>query len=138
MNDFVSDSNLILVIDEKQDVLKQVKSALNAANYATCCCTDSQAALEAVDQNPPNLIISATSLNGASGLELCEQIKQRPGLEAVPVMFLSVGQIPDIIRRHDPHGGTYYLRKPFDEKVLLELVDRALHTPALVAANVGG
>jgi hypothetical protein len=49
----------------------------------------------------------------------------------VPVMFLSGGQIPDIIRRHDSGGGAYYIRKPFDSNVLLQLVDRTLQTPAM-------
>ena len=41
-------------------------------------------------------------------------------------MFLSAGQVPDIIRRSHVLGGTYYLRKPFDDAVLLELVGKAM------------
>jgi CheY-like chemotaxis protein len=136
MKDFTSDRFLVLVIEEKQEIVNQITSALAPANYATCCCATAQDALDAAEQSQPDLIISATSLNGAGGLELCEQIKQRPGMETVPVMFLSSGQIPDIIRRHDHMGGTYYLRKPFDSKVLQQLVDKALRTPALVGAVV--
>jgi CheY-like chemotaxis protein len=107
--------------------------ALASANYATCCCTTAETALAAVKEARPDLIICATSLNGASGLELCERIKQHPGLETAPVMFLSGGQIPDIIRRHGHMGGSYYLRKPFDPSVLVELADKAMQTPALVS-----
>jgi hypothetical protein len=49
----------------------------------------------------------------------------------VPAMYLSSGQIPDIIRRHDEMGGSYYLRKPFDPGVLLELADKAMQMPVL-------
>ncbi|MHB8901140.1 MAG: hypothetical protein ACYC6Y_20520, partial [Thermoguttaceae bacterium] len=52
-------------------------------------------------------------------------------LKGVPVMFLSGAQIPDIIRRSHAVGGTYYLRKPFDPGVLVELVDKALWMPQL-------
>jgi CheY-like chemotaxis protein len=48
-----------------------------------------------------------------------------------PVMFLSGTQVPDIIRRTHGAGGTYYLRKPFDGMVLLELIDKALASPRL-------
>jgi CheY-like chemotaxis protein len=135
MNNAACDQFMVLLIDEKQDVLQSVASTLSAAHYATCCCTSAGAALAAAQQNPPSLIISATNLAGLSGVELCHRIKQRPGLEAVPVMFLSAGQIPDIIRRRDPSGGTYYLRKPFEPHVLLKLVDKALQTPALAGAS---
>ena len=60
----------------------------------------------------------------------CRQINQQPGLEDVPVMFLSGAQLPDIIRRSHQAGGTYCLRKPFDPTVLVELIDRTLAAPA--------
>lgn len=138
MNNVACDQLLVLLIDEKQEILKHVASTLAAANYATCCCTSPETALAAAEDNPPNLIISATSLTGISGVELCQRIRHHPGLESVPVMFLSAGQIPDIIRRHDTYGGTYYLRKPFDSNVLLKLVDKAMQTPALATTNAGG
>jgi len=120
-----------LVIEEKQEILQQVTSALASGNYSSCCCTTAEGALAAAEETPPDLIISATSLNGESGLELCERIKQHQGLETAPVMYLSGGQIPDIIRRHDHMGGSYYLRKPFDPDVLLELVDKSMQTLAM-------
>jgi hypothetical protein len=52
-------------------------------------------------------------------------------------MFLSRTQVPDIIRRSQEAGGAYFLRKPFDPQVLLELVDKALWMPRLVVGNVG-
>jgi CheY-like chemotaxis protein len=131
MKDYVGDQLLVLVIEEKQEVLQQVASALAAADYSTCCCTSAESALAAAEETPPDLIISDTSLNGMSGLELCERIKRDQGLETVPLMFLSGGQIPDIIRRHDQMGGSYYLRKPFDPEVLVELVDKALQLSVL-------
>ena len=84
----------------------------------------------------PDLIISDINLNGQSGLELCEQIKEDEALKDVPVMFLSGAQIPDIIRRSHAVGGTYYLRKPFDSEVLVELVEKALWMPHLVSSHV--
>jgi hypothetical protein len=39
-------------------------------------------------------------------------------------MFLSEGQVPDIIRRSHAEGGTYYLRKPFVDSVLLQLIEK--------------
>jgi DNA-binding NarL/FixJ family response regulator len=50
-------------------------------------------------------------------------------LANVPVMFLSRLQTPDIIRRHDALGVSYYLRKPVDPGVLRELVDNVVCEP---------
>ncbi len=59
-------------------------------------------------------------------MELCEQLRQNEALAGVPVMFLSAGQIPDIIHRYDGRQGSYYLRKPFDPEVLGELIEQSI------------
>jgi CheY-like chemotaxis protein len=121
--------SLILVIDDQQEVLDEVAAATTAAGYACRGCTTGEAAVEFTRSQVPDLIISDTHLGGQSGLALCERLKKDPALRQVPVMFLSRTQIPDIIRRSHTLGGTYYLRKPLDPMVLVELIDKALCLP---------
>ena len=123
---------LILVIDDEVSVLNEVADVLRRAGYNSHCCSTAEAAIEFAKANPLDLIISDINLDGHSGLEMCERIKEDEGLKDVPVMFLSGAQIPDIIRRSHAVGGTYYLRKPFDPEVLVELIDKALWMPHLV------
>ena len=133
MNHYHYQQPLILVIDDEPTVLDEVAAILSGANYTCQCCGTAEAAIQCARSSAPDLIISDINLNGHSGLELCEQIKQDKTLADVPVMFLSGAQIPDIIRRSHAVGGTYYLRKPFDAEVLVELVDKALWMPHLVS-----
>ena len=126
---------LILVVDDEADVLGEVASILGSADYDCHCCNKTEDALRFTETNTPDLIISDINLEGHSGLEMCETIKSRENMADVPVMFLSGAQIPDIIRRSHAVGGAYYLRKPFDPEVLLELVDKALWMPHLVHSH---
>ena len=126
---------LILVIDDEAAVLGEVASLLSGADYTCHCCNKAEDALRFTQNNTPDLIISDINLDGHSGLELCETIKTQNDLKDVPVMFLSGAQIPDIIRRSHAAGGAYYLRKPFDPEVMLELVDKALWMPHLVHSH---
>ena len=124
---------VILVVDDEPKVLDEVAAILAEAGFACRCCTTAEAALEEAKAGQFDLIVSDINLHGRSGLEMCEHIKQNPSLAEVPVMFLSGAQIPDIIRRSHAVGGTYYLRKPFDPEVLVELINKALWMPHLVA-----
>jgi CheY-like chemotaxis protein len=117
---------LVLVIDDEREVLEQVTAVLSRANFACRCCTTADEAWAAAQANPPDLILCDVNLQGESGLTLYERIKQQPGLEAAPVMFLSGAQLPDVVRRSHPAGGVYCLRKPFSADVLVELIDQAL------------
>jgi CheY-like chemotaxis protein len=131
MNLHQSQSALILVIDDEQAVLGEVAEVLTAAGHTCHCCSSAEMALGKAKEAAWDLIISDINLNGHSGLELCERLRQEEMLADVPVMFLSGAQIPDIIRRSHAAGGTYYLRKPFDPEVLVELVQKALWMPHL-------
>jgi len=136
MNHLASQRPLILVVDDETEVLDEVATILARTHFRCRCCLNAEDAIEAAESSPPDLIISDINLHGHSGLEMCERIKEIETLKDVPVMFLSGAQIPDIIRRSHAVGGTYYLRKPFDSEVLLELIDKALWMPHLVTSHV--
>jgi DNA-binding NarL/FixJ family response regulator len=57
-------------------------------------------------------------------------------MQDVPVMFVSSTQLPDIVRRSHEAGAAYYLRKPLDPDVLVELVGKALWLPHLVQSRL--
>jgi DNA-binding response OmpR family regulator len=137
MNDMLQaqDKAIILVIDDDPDVVAGLAKVLSAAGYVSHCCRDAEGAIECVREATPDLIISDINLAGHSGLQLCQRLKREEGLSGVPFMFLSGAQVPDIIRRSHEAGGTYYLRKPFDPQVLLELVDKALWMPQLACSS---
>jgi CheY-like chemotaxis protein len=132
---FGQERPLVLVIDSEQEVLENVSEVLRGAGFGCCCCTNTEDATAAAIADPPDLIVCDWHLHGENGVETCQQIKQQPGLEDVPVMFLSGVQRPDVIRRAQVIGsGVYCLRKPFAPKVLVELIDQALAVqPAAVS-----
>jgi CheY-like chemotaxis protein len=131
MKDFGNEQPLVLVIDDEQGVLDEVKEVLSQANLACHCCTTCEEAMATAQATSPDLILCDVNLQGISGLDLYERIREQPGLESVPVMFLSGVQLPDIIRRSYADGGIYCLRKPFDPTVLIELIDQALGVPGM-------
>ncbi|HEX7375509.1 MAG TPA: response regulator [Pirellulales bacterium] len=119
----------ILVIDDEPSAINDVAQALQATDYACQWASSAEMALEYVRRAPPDLIVSDIDLGKTSGLELYQQLRDCPGVGETPVIFISGAQIPDIVRRAHTAGGVYFLRKPFDPEVLIELVDKALWMP---------
>ena len=124
----------ILAIDAEATALDHLTLVLQGAGYQCVTATSADSAAIAVRRSAPELIICDVNVAGYSGLVMCEELRRHPGLADVPVMFLSANQTPDIIRRTHTAGGTYYLRKPYDPKVLLQLVERAVYVPHLSGA----
>jgi CheY-like chemotaxis protein len=127
---------VILIIDSDPITLTGVAAVLHSAGYECHCARGEEAAHKAVQSLALDLIICDVNLNGASGVELCRELRKMPGAMEVPVMFASGVQIPDIIRRSHDAGGAYFLRKPFDPEVLIELVGKALWMPHLVQSHM--
>jgi CheY-like chemotaxis protein len=138
MNALTSDKAIVLVVDSDPIMLTGTAAVLHTAGYETHCARDSQAALKAARSLPLDLIICDVTLGSESGIELCRTIRKQPGCIDVPLMFVSSHQLPDIVRRSHEAGAAYYLRKPFDPNVLLELVSKALWMPHLVSNKLRG
>lgn len=122
----------VLVVDDEQEILDQVRAVLERVGYDNQCCRSAEEAIDYTADHDVDLIISDINLDGQSGLEMARRIGESVNGSPPPVMFLSGVQMPDIIRRSHDAGGTYYLRKPFDPEVLIELIDKALWMPHLV------
>jgi CheY-like chemotaxis protein len=132
----VNDSKItILAIDDEAEMLARISTVLEGAGYCCHCAGDAESAQEAVGRMTPDLIISDINLVGRSGLTVCEQLKQQAGIRDVPVMFLSAAQVPDIIRRSYAAGGIYYLRKPFHDSVLLQIIEKVRLTSPVRATT---
>lgn len=138
MNTNSKDQAVILVIDHDPLMMTGTAAVLHSAGYECHCARDSQAALKAARTLMLDLILCDVNLGNESGLELCKTIRKQPGCIDVPVMFVSAQQLPDIVRRSHEAGAAYYLRKPFDPEVLIELVSKALWMPHLVSGKLRG
>ncbi|HND56106.1 MAG TPA: response regulator [Pirellulaceae bacterium] len=129
-------SSVILAIDGDPLALSNTAAVLARVGYEVHGASNPIAARAAVRARTFDLIISDVHVSGESGLSLCRQLRLEPSHGDTPLMFVSSTQLPDIIRRVHDAGGTYYLRKPFDPNVLLELVDKALWLPHLVDTRI--
>ncbi|WP_425613424.1 PleD family two-component system response regulator [Anatilimnocola sp. NA78] len=126
---------VILIIDNDPIMLTGIAAILSMSGYECHCARNSVSATKAAKSLALDLIICDVELGSENGLDVCGQLREQPGMEDVPMMFISSAQSPDIVRRSHAAGGAYYLRKPFDTEVLLELVSKALWMPHLIHSH---
>lgn len=132
MNTTTREPAEILIVDEDSLSLASATAALDSAGHIVYQARDRRSALKIANTQALDLLICDVSVGGDSGLELSREMRQLPGMQDVPVMFISRTQLPDIVRRSHEAGAAYYLRKPLDPEVLTDLVGKALWLPHLV------
>lgn len=136
MNSLSDDSAVILVIDSDPLMLTAVGAVLNISGYECHGARGAEAAVKAVRGLKLDLMICDSNVDGDNGLELCQELRQLPNCGDMPFILVSSEQSPDNVRRTHEAGGAYYLQKPYDPEVLLELVEKALWMPHLVNTRI--
>src|SRR5215467_949054 len=106
----------ILVVDDETQITRTLRTSLSMHGYEVHVANDGEAGLEAFKTSKPDLVITDLSMPKMTGIELCEQIRDR---SQVPIIVLSV-------RGEDRHkvdaldkGADDYVTKPFSINELL-------------------
>ncbi|MEE9342104.1 MAG: sigma 54-interacting transcriptional regulator [Gammaproteobacteria bacterium] len=114
----------VLVVDDDPGILRLLSMRLTAAGYDVLSVESGEKALSQLTTYQPHLVITDLRMGGMDGMTLFSRINERSS--TLPVLILTAhGTIPDAIEA--TNKGVYgYLTKPFDSKVLLEHVNKAL------------
>jgi CheY-like chemotaxis protein len=126
---------VVLAIDDDPATIADLVRILGAGGYSCHCCRDMASAAEQFAAVRPNLIIADLGLAGPNGRLLSEALHGASGFDEAPRMFLAQSHGADVVHRPGPRGGVYYVRKPLNVVVLLELVDKALWKPQICAVR---
>lgn len=114
----------ILVVDDDADLLQLLSMRLVSSGFEVETVGSAEAAISSMAVSKPQLVITDMRMHGMDGMALFDHIhKNTP---ALPVIMLTAhGTIPDAVSATQ-RGLFSYLTKPFDSKVLLEHVFKAL------------
>ena len=121
----------ILVVDDEQDIRELVAGVLQDEGYETRAAADSDAALEAIANRRPSLVLLDVWLQGSrlDGLDLLDEIKRRD--PSIPVLVISGHGNLDTAVAAIRRGAVDFIEKPFNADRLLLNVARATETERL-------
>ncbi len=125
----------ILVVDDEEDIRDLVAGVLEDEGYSPRTAADSDAALAAIADRRPSLVLLDVFLKGSrlDGLELLDEIKRRDPSQ--PVLVISGHGNLDTAVSAIRRGASDFIEKPFEAQRLLLLVSRATETERLRAEN---
>jgi two-component system phosphate regulon response regulator PhoB len=128
----------ILVIEDEQDLAELVAFNLEKEGYHSAIAGDWSSALEAVRNEPPDLILLDLMLPGMMGTEICKLLKQNEKTSAIPIIMLTAkGEEIDRVVGFEV-GADDYVVKPFSTRELLLRIKAVLRrtVPETVTGKV--
>jgi CheY-like chemotaxis protein len=122
----------ILVIDDDEDVRAVIQEALQEAGYDVVLAKDGARGLEAQRRCPADLVVTDVFMPERDGIETIRDLKQEfPDLK---IIAMSGGgrlvKNDNYLSTASSLGAESVLHKPFEARVLLESVQKALEPPA--------
>src|SRR5207244_11985093 len=104
---------------------------VRAGGHEVALASDGVAALAAIQEREPDLMILDHAMPGMTGFEVCRNVKRNPFTARIPVLMLTAqADIEDKVEGYAA-GADDYLAKPFDPRelrarvtALLRLVQR--------------
>ena len=135
MSSLQQDQPVVLVVDSDPLTMTGMAAILHMQGYECHCAQSYDAAIKAAETLELDLVVCEVALNDGSGVELCQQIHNAQG-DDLPVIFLASTPLPAVIRQVESTPSVYFLRKPFDPKLLIQTAENAVWFPHLVQSNL--
>jgi two-component system phosphate regulon response regulator PhoB len=123
----------ILIVEDEAPLVELLRYNLERAGYRVSAAGDGEAAMRAIDEDRPDLVLLDWMLPLMSGIEVCRQLRRAPGTANIPIIVLTArGEEHDRVRGLDA-GADDYVSKPFSPAELIARVRAVLRRirPAL-------
>ncbi len=113
----------IALVDDDRNILTSVGMALETEGYSVQKYNDGAAALQGLQDNPPDMAIFDIKMPRMDGMELLRRIRQKTDL---PVIFLTSkdDEIDELFGLK--MGADDFIKKPFSQRLLVERVKAVL------------
>lgn len=118
----------ILVVDDEQPIAELIRKVLAQEGHNAHTANTGAEAVRKAAELKPDMIIMDITMPEMDGYEATEKIKGSEALKDVPVIFLTGKSAQEDGGRAFARGGTAYVRKPFSNAQIRDLVNLTLQS----------
>lgn len=117
----------VLVCDDEIHIVRAVQFKLSRAGFDVRCAADGEEAWQAIEHDPPDLLVTDFQMPRLNGLELIRRVQENEQTRAMPVIVLSAKGFKLSPRELAERWGILgVMDKPFSPRELLRLVESAV------------
>ena len=117
----------ILIVEDEESLLKLESILLTSKGYDVRGVSNGQLALDAIEEEPPDLVLLDIMLPEIDGFEVCQRIKDNPETKDIPVIMLTAKKSREDMARGEKVGADWYITKPFKSAMVIETIQRFLN-----------
>jgi len=117
----------ILIVDDEPNIVISLEYLMQREGFEVSVARDGTQAIEAIERNPPDLVLLDVMMPGKTGFEVCQHVRSIDQLrDVVIVMLTAKGREADVAKGL-ALGANAYVTKPFSTRALVAQVRTLLN-----------
>lgn len=119
-------SKRVLVVDDEPNIVLSLEYLMEEAGYEVRTVSDGEAALKAVKEKVPDLILLDVMMPKLDGYEVCQRIRANPAWKDVGIIILTAKGREVDQEKGLAFGADDYVTKPFSTREVVRKVKKIL------------
>jgi two-component system alkaline phosphatase synthesis response regulator PhoP len=119
-------SKRVLIADDETNIVISLEFLMKREGFDVAVALDGEAALNAMTEQMPDLILLDVMLPKKDGFEICQQIRSNPDWQSVKIIMLTAKGRDTEIAKGLALGADAYMTKPFSIKELVAQIRQLL------------
>lgn len=116
----------VLIADDEANIVMSLQFLMESAGYEVRAVADGEAALQVLREFRADLVLLDVMMPKKNGYEVCQAMRETPGLEGVKVLMLTAKGRDIDAEKGLALGADAYVTKPFATKDLVARVKAML------------
>jgi two-component system, chemotaxis family, chemotaxis protein CheY len=116
----------ILIVDDSASIRQTIQIALSDTGHGVVEAVNGAEGLRTALERHFDLIITDLNMPQMDGLTMIRQLRTKPALAGLPIIFLSTESDATVKMQAKSAGATGWLTKPFDAAQLIKIVEKVL------------
>ncbi len=116
----------VLVVDDEPNIVLSLEFLMRQAGFDVRTARDGDAALAAIAERPPDLVLLDLMIPGRDGYEICQAIRSDPACARTRIVMLTARSREVEREKGLALGADDYVTKPFSTRDLVERVRQLL------------
>jgi DNA-binding response OmpR family regulator len=116
----------ILIADDEPNIVVSLEFLMKQRGHEVRVVGDGEAALAAVAEFAPDLVLLDVMMPKLSGYEVCQKLRENPAWSGIRILMLSAKGRDVEVTKGMAVGADAYVTKPFSTRELVATVDAML------------
>jgi two-component system, sensor histidine kinase and response regulator len=125
----------VLVVDDNEQNRALAKASLELEDYEVVLAKSGEEGLRAFGERVPDCVLLDVRMPGMDGFETCRRMRNLPGGQDVPIIFLTASRDVDTFDRAQACGADDFVTKPVQPTEMVLRVQASIKVRRLDATN---